>query len=73
MVKITKTDDVGKGMEQGKFPYIAGGSILVQLLWKTVWYYLLKLMIHITYELVIPLCTSALIKRTTTMTMMMII
>lgn len=58
-------------MKQGKFPYVAGGSILVQLLWKTVWYYLLKLMIHITYELVIPLCNSALIKWTMMMMVMM--
>lgn len=36
MATITKTDDVGKDMEQGKFPHAAGGSILVQLLWKTV-------------------------------------
>lgn len=36
IAKITKTKDVGKDMEQGKFPYAAGGSILVQLLWKTV-------------------------------------
>lgn len=48
MAKITKTDNVGKDGEQGKFPYAAGGSILVQVLWKTVWYHLLKLMIHIT-------------------------
>lgn len=53
--KITKTDNVGKDKEQGKFPYVVGGSMLVQLLWKPVWYYLLKLMIHITYELAIPL------------------
>ena len=37
--KITKTDNVGKDKEQGKFPFAAGGSILVQLLWKTAWYY----------------------------------
>lgn len=48
MAKITKTDNTGKELEQGKFPYAAGGSILVQLFWKTVWYYLLKLTTHIT-------------------------
>lgn len=52
--KITKTDNVGKDKEQGKFPFAAGGSILVQLLWKTAWYYLLKLMRHTTYKLTIP-------------------
>lgn len=55
MAKITKTDDAGKDREQGKFPYAVGGSMLVQLLWKTVWYYLLKLMVHVTYELTVPL------------------
>lgn len=55
MAKITKTDNIGKDMEQGKFPYAAGGNILVRLLWKTVWYYLLKLMIHITSELAVSL------------------
>lgn len=40
-------------MEQGKLPYAAGGIILVKLLWKTVWYHLLKLIIH--YKLAIPL------------------
>lgn len=43
MVKITKTDNAGKDMKQGKFPYAAGGSTLVPVLWQTVWYYLLKL------------------------------
>lgn len=55
MATVTKTDDVGKDVEQRKAPYAAGGSILVQLLWKTGGYYLLNLMEHITYDLVIPL------------------
>lgn len=55
MVKITKTGNVGKDMEQGEFPYAAGGSTRVHVLWKTVWYYLLKLMRHITCEVATPL------------------
>lgn len=50
MVKITKTDNVGKDMAQGEFPYAAGGSTQVHALWKTVWYYLLKSMRHITCD-----------------------
>lgn len=46
---------LAKDMKQGKFPYAAGGSTLVPILWKTVWYYLLKLMRHITCELAIAL------------------
>lgn len=55
VVKMTKPDNVGKDMEQGKFPYAAGGGTMVQVLWKTVWYYRLKLRMHITCELAIPL------------------
>lgn len=40
---------------KGNFPYAVGGSLLVQLLWKTVWCYLPKLVIHLTDELAIPL------------------
>lgn len=54
MAKITN-DNIGNDTEQGKFPYAAGGSILVQLFLKTVWCYLLKLTIYITYKLAIPL------------------
>lgn len=46
---------LAKDMKQGKFPYAAGGSTLVPVLWQTVWYYLLKLMRHITCELAIAL------------------
>jgi hypothetical protein len=50
----TQIKNVGKDV--GKKPsYIAGGNVIVQPLWKTVWRFLTKLKIELPYDQAIPL------------------
>lgn len=53
--KIMKTDNVGKDMEPGKLPDAAGWSYIGTTTLETVWDYLLKLTLHTSYKLAVPL------------------